>query len=267
MLFSEIMDNVIMRSGQIFFLLDNPDPLKCLGFSFAQMWRTFGLRFLKYYEKYRPLTFEFNRTSSPTGTLGQSFVLFGKDSSGVSFGQADANDVWSQNVGIYNRDPGLVPQYISKVQPTITLSSAGIFYLLQITSFINTGEYSRLREPRTYIPKYERDDDRGILYVTEIGRLEVVAHYDFPFTEILDSTGAIVDVDIKFLDLRRDDLYVELVTGMFMQTVGRSRRAFLLEGNPILIDADATVQEGKEIFEAAKIRLEETSLWWTTIGQ
>jgi hypothetical protein len=267
MLFSEIIDQILIRSGQFFFVLDNPDPLACLGFSREQLWKTLGKRYLAYYGRYRPLTFEFNRTASPTGTLGQSFVLFGTDSAGVNFGISDANDVWDKNVGIYNRDPGMVPQFISKVQPTVTLSSAGIFYLLQITSFINTGEYSRLREPRTYIPKYERDNDRGILYVTEIGRLSVTAHYDFPYTEITDSVGKILDVDIKYLEYRRDELYFDMITGIFMQSVGRSRRAFLLDGNPIVIDADALVQEGKELFEAAKIRLEETSLWYHAIGQ
>ena len=268
MLLSEIRDQILMESGQLYFLLDDTaDSLQCLGFTMGQFWRTLGLRILRIYEKYRPLTYQFNRTASATGSLGQSYVLFGTDSNG-NFGEADNNQVWSTaNVGEFNLDPGYVPQWISKVQPTITLSSAGIFYLLQMSSFVNSGEFSRLHEPRTYLHKYERDENKGVLYVTEIGRLEVVAHYQFPYEEITDSVGNITDVDILHMTLFKDDLYIELLKGMFTQAIGRSRRSFLLEGNPVQIDADAMVNEGKEIYAAAMQTLQERSLWWTAIGQ
>lgn len=150
MLLSEVIDYVITSSGQFYFLLTEDDPLSCFGFTIEKFWKTLARHQLIYYQRYRPLTFRFNRTLSSVGHLGQAFCMFGTDSASQADQKSDHNKVWDNRVPEFNRDPLLVPRWISDVHPTITLATAGIFYLLQISSFLNTGEYSRLREPRKY---------------------------------------------------------------------------------------------------------------------
>jgi hypothetical protein len=48
-----------------------------------------------------------------------------------------------------------------------------------------------------------------------------------------------------------DSVFFDILTAKFIQGVGRSRRAFTLNDMPIIMDADAMINEGETMFEKA----------------
>lgn len=118
----------------------------------------------------------------------------------------------------------------------------------------------------TYIWHYERSPDHGILYATEIGEVELIAHFDFPTEEIRDSSGTLLDVNIKFMDEYRDYLFLQLVQAFFLLAIGRSRRGFILRDAPITMDHDALVAEGLSLEERVRAEIQDTSAWFHAIG-
>lgn len=265
MLLSEFVTIILARSGQLYFLSTTDNPLGCFGLTLEQFWKAIVQHQLALYERYRPLTFEFNRFAQYAGQFGSSTVIFGDDSADQP-GLGDSMDVHDPRVGVFNRDPGLVPEWISTVQPTEFLSTAGILWLMQHYKWHSLGEESILHEPRTYLWKYEKDDAHGILYLTENGQVTITAHYKFPRDEQRDSNGILTDVDIRYLDEGRDTILFDLVLGQFLQIIGRSRRAFQLEQNPVLFDASDLVLEGKELYDQAKQELYDQSKFYLAMG-
>lgn len=274
MLLSEIVTIILTRSGQLYFLTStNPDgtptadPLACIGISMPQLWQGLVKNQLGLYEKYRPLGFEFNREATYVGQYGSAIVIFGDDSASQP-GAGDAAQVHDPRVGERNRDPGLVPKWISAVQPSSYYDYAAIPYLywLHTNAYLGRGEVNTTHEPRTYLWKYERDDAHGVLYVSETGQVDIKAHYSFPWVYIYDSAGNIVDVEIYFLDESHDSVLFDLILGQFLMMVGRSRRAFMLDQSPVVYDASDLVLEGKEVYDQAKQELFETSKFYLALG-
>ena len=81
-----------------------------------------------------------------------------------------------------------------------------------------------------------------------------------------DETSATSDsYEVKTITYE-DHLFFDLLQGLFLQGIGRSRRAFTLNDLPITMDADAVASEGKEIFEAAKENLAQQSKFYLSMG-
>lgn len=55
----------------------------------------------------------------------------------------------------------------------------------------------------------------------------------------------------KIESIELHDKFMNLIVGRFMQTVGRSRRAFTVDEIPINTDASEMISEGKEIYDSA----------------
>lgn len=85
------------------------------------------------------------------------------------------------------------------------------------------------------------------VYANFSGDAEVEAIYQYIINP--DDT---VDVD--------DDLFVDLVTALFLISIGRSRRAFTVEDIPISTDATDLVSEGQSLYDTVVNRLMETSI-------
>ena len=261
MLLSELIDNIMSESGQFI-----TGDLACIGFDKFKFLNSVVINELKFYQRYRPLTFRFNRRADQLAN-GQASIFFSnQDSTGAHDGSHDAGLVFNQRVGIFNRDPGIVPVWVSEVIPVNVLTSAGILYLIQETRFINVSERSILHEPRTFMWHYEKDDDHGILYTTETGKMDITAHYEYPIVDIIDSMGTFLDADLKYLDAGKDEIFLDIILGRFLITIGRSRRTFTLNNSPINFDAAELVAEGTEMVKEARERLYEQSNGYDAIG-
>lgn len=64
----------------------------------------------------------------------------------------------------------------------------------------------------------------------------------------------------------RDDSFMNLLQGMFLQGLGRSRRAFTLTDLPIVMDADTIASEGKEMITEAKLQMQQESKFYLAYG-
>ena len=63
-----------------------------------------------------------------------------------------------------------------------------------------------------------------------------------------------------------DELFLQMIQGLYMMYVGEARKAFSLDGLPFNNDSEEYYAEGKEIFDNALEELkEENSSWWTAI--
>jgi hypothetical protein len=210
---------------------------------------------------YRPDIYEFNRQAVPTGNA-EATITFAEslDSLGEIIG-AESQNVFSPFVSERNRDPGRVPLWIMEVTPVNVLTVAGILYLIQETRFTSVAEQSILHEPRTFLWKYEAP----ILYLTETGLMDIRAAYTYQRIEIYDADNKLVDVNFVNVDEGKDEIFIDMVLGKFLQKIGRSRRAFTLEGQPVQYDATELVSEGIEIYAQAKERLYDQSAWYEAI--
>ena len=102
---------------------------------------------------------------------------------------------------------------------------------------------------------------------------EVSFHWDFdPRTKILYSQSQgtyLVDFMVRPIldDITYDEeLFLQMVLGLYMMYVGEARKAFTLDGLPFGNDAEEIYSDGKEIYENALEELkEDNSSWWMAI--
>ncbi len=283
MLLSEIIEYLLYSSGS--YISGN---LQCIGIDPRKFLNSIIIHELKVYQRFRPLTFRFSRRAS-LAPFGRYAVFFSnEDSDGTHDGSADAGNVFNSRVGEFNRCPPMVPTWISSVIPTYGTGSAAFLFgaLGGFGGFGSSGALEAmnglggvggsddsgigrtiLHEPHTFLWEYEKDDNHGILYTT-IGsnRLDITAHYGYPIIDMIDSDGVFVDAELKYIDEGRDETFLEMVLGRFLITLGRSRRAFTLNNAPINFDSAELVSEGQSLVDTARLRLNETSNWYDSLG-
>jgi hypothetical protein len=68
--------------------------------------------------------------------------------------------------------------------------------------------------------------------------------------------------DVPTLEAEDADKFIKLLQGMFLQGVGRSRRAFTMSDLPILMDGSEITSEGIEIEREATDDLENVQKFW-----
>lgn len=79
-----------------------------------------------------------------------------------------------------------------------------------------------------------------------------------------DETGE-TDYDVPTISLD-DQLFFKLLRGMFLQGIGRSRRAFTLSDLPIVMDADQLVSDGVEMEDKAREDLKDVQKFYLSYG-
>lgn len=62
-----------------------------------------------------------------------------------------------------------------------------------------------------------------------------------------------------------DSQLINLVTGKFMRSLGRSRRSTILQDSPFELDYDSLVSEGDDLYQSTKESLQEKSSFWKAI--
>lgn len=83
------------------------------------------------------------------------------------------------------------------------------------------------------------------------GIWRIHAMYEYEVAEFEDEDTGEISFYIPNMTIKERN-FLELVRGMFIQGIGRSRRAFTLNDLPIAMDSDALVTEGQEIQEKAE---------------
>jgi len=92
---------------------------------------------------------------------------------------------------------------------------------------------------------------------------KVVACYEHEIvSEVIDGVTV---YSVPTID-RKDQPFFDLLKGMFLQGIGRSRRAFTLNDLPILMDAETLASEGDEIMERALEGLQADQKFYLAFG-
>lgn len=244
---TEIINEILVRTGEYIVATDYTQ-LAQLQLDIDKIW-TMVRRELLDYQKYKPLKKEFNLTIN-------SFIYrFNDDPHNGSNGP---------------------PSYISKCTPVgIVLAVTAPTSWMTPNSVRSFYNLQRTIEPQMFLWNYLRDwvdDQTGehtgpILCVSQLGMLDIRAHYPYTYNVTTDkTTKKVTEVDIPELDSLALPLLFDMLSARFIQAVGRSRRAFTYQDLPVLTDADTLVKEGAEWYEKSRESLLNRHDWWTGIG-
>ena len=153
--------------------------------------------------------------------------------------------VWSVAFDKLDREK---PDWISEVTP---VRNANVPYF----SPLNQGQYNQGINRYTEVVEpleapWDWDRETGTLTVPYSATYSIVACYRHRITTFVNDNGDDV-YEVKTID-GYDNVFFKILQGMFLQGLGRSRRAFTMNDLPILMDADQMASEGQSILEEAK---------------
>lgn len=96
------------------------------------------------------------------------------------------------------------------------------------------------------------------------GEFDILAFYRHKIIKLEDDDGRIY-YDIPAISLR-DDAFMKLIRGMFLEGIGRSRRSFTLNDLPIVMDADTIANEGREMITEATEQMQKEAKFYLAFG-
>jgi len=147
-------------------------------------------------------------------------------------------------------DPPGVPDWIPDVLPIRSSGGFGIFQQVKTAE----QHLSRTYDPsgdlvkREFVYRYRKPT----LYVPFSGDFDINYVRKHKLVE-KDGEKQVTTLD----DVDQDASFFELLTGHFLTSIGRYRRAFTVEEAPITMDASELVSEGNEMIERAKEDMQE----------
>lgn len=143
----------------------------------------------------------------------------------------------------FDTDIKRIPEQLAEVTPITAFASNPYLYGNAISNPNNS--YTELIDPLQVPWDYKKPT----LVVPLSGNYKVVAMYNHQLVQVTEDTGNIF-WEVTTISLE-DVWFFKLLQGMFLQGIGRSRRAFTLSDMPILMDADQLYSEGQQIEEKA----------------
>lgn len=240
MLLSEVTDALLVRTGQHVI----GDIMTVLNLDYKRLWNS-----IKYdiadYQKYVPLTKHINVNS-----FSDSYYDFTLDTNNAGY--------------VSPSEPGAPPKFLSKVTPlnSSLMPFVGSPYVAFQAMLPDQWGPNRLVNPRPFLWNYQSPPK---MMLSEYGCFDITAHYDYPVVityEDDESTYA----DVEVVGLNEDKVLLRILTGRFLQLLGRSRRSFTYEDIPIKTDADDLVKEGIDEYEAGmKDLLERNDAWFLSV--
>lgn len=222
MLIREMFDHILLLSGQFTMTVEN---IELKEDNFAALVRLA----LGEYNKFCPRLRKFNIVTS------DKFFKF-----------VDGFTAQGETLGI--------PDWISDVKPVRIL---GIFpYYLN--SLSPTGDTSRSSnnsniDNKTFYPWEWRSPN---LYLPITGTYDIEAIFKYRVTKNESDKW-----EVKTLDFDNDKFF-RLLTGHFLLSLGRNRRAFTLGDLPIQSDADTLASEGADTLQMAREAMADDSMFW-----
>lgn len=164
---------------------------------------------------------------------------------------------------VQNQDPQVlkVPKFLAKVTPI--RYGASTF----VANFFNTGNGNSINGSSELIDPIMApwDYSAPLLTVPISCRYEIQAVYDH-VVEVMDvPQGQQKQYQIKTITLA-DQAFFDHVRAMFLQGIGRSRKAFTMTELPITMDGDSLVSDGLQLEEKAKADMENVQKFYLAMG-
>lgn len=219
MLLSEIRDEVVIaRSGQ--FILD-PEDLEVDDKRF----RVLVQSVLRKYNRYSPAHGKYNITTPST-----NYTFLASASLPTLTGYSVKG----------------IPDWLAGVLPIRSSGGFGIFQTIGLGDQFHFPDLEKMRFAWEY--------RKPTLYVPFSGQFEVTWVKNHTVTQDENDN---YQVETIGADTEDHDTFFGLLTGSFLQTIGRYRRAFTIQEIPITMDASELVSEGNEMMERAEEDLKE----------
>lgn len=241
----EIFEDIIIRSGQ--FILAT-DDIELNEGKFLRLIKSA----LGKYNKYRPIskTFNLKMQSRRSYAFEDTFIPSSEEIE------------WGQPLAISSVTPTNITG-----QPAYSMTGQGAFGYNGLG--MRTSQYNgrHLADPQFALPgqnqvqgdqmeKYNfpwttrREKGKLVLYVPFSCDVEVIAIYNHKIFVDEASMDEATKYNIPSID-HNEDLFLDLIQGMFLLGLGNSRRAFTLNDIPIISDAAELVSEGKDLVDKA----------------
>ena len=151
-----------------------------------------------------------------------------------------------------------LPDWISEATPIV--GGANPLYS-PYGQFGANQSYSHLSEPLQALWKWASPK----LVVNFSGSWEVNCCYRHKIIETKDEVTFEPVYDVPTITTH-DHVLFQLLQGMFLQGIGRSRRAFTLNDLPIVMDADTLASEGETLIDKAMENLQNIQKISTVMG-
>lgn len=135
------------------------------------------------------------------------------------------------------------PDWLSEVTP---ISSFG-----SVSTVFRQRDCSELIDPIQ--APWDYNKKTKVLTVPYSSYYKVIGVYEHEVSKVDGSTNS---YEVLTIDKGAQPFF-KILQGMFLQGIGRSRRAFTLSDLPILMDADTLVSEGVEIVEKANEEMQD----------
>lgn len=146
--------------------------------------------------------------------------------------------------------PHGIPVNIVDLQP-IRISGVAPFFLT---------EWGRLGDSLEMKKQFPWEYRKPTLTVPMTGEFDLHCIY-YHKIEVDNTTGGEPAYKVETIS-ENDDEFFKLLTGLFLQSLGRSRRAFTLNELPITTDGAELVSEGKQMEDEAMADLIENKSKW-----
>lgn len=225
MLLSELSDYLLARSGQ--FIL--PGGLKSLRLSPKVVWSIVDPT-IKEYGRYCPIFKKFN-----INTAGSTHYDFTDHEFGI-------------------------PRKVFQALPVNSMNIISTMGYNQFTK--DAGNPSRLVEPRVFIKLYRAPK----VYFTESGSFDVTCSYPFVPVFTKDEDDLITEVEIPELgEEETHQIFLDMVYGLFLQSIGNARGSFIYTDFPVTTNAQDLLNQGKTIYDAARLELYKRNRWYLAI--
>lgn len=144
----------------------------------------------------------------------------------------------------FDADIKRVPDMLAEVTPIRAFNSNPYLYGTALSN--PSHNHSEVIEPLQVPWDYKKPT----LTVPLSGDYKVVAMYNHQLVKVVDEASGIIYWEVTTISIE-DVHFFKLLQGMFLQGIGRSRRAFTMSDMPILMDADQLYSEGQQIEEKA----------------
>lgn len=156
-----------------------------------------------------------------------------------------------------NIAPDLAPKFISDVIPLRLRGGLGLFleerHNQRFGDLIKEQFIWRYENPTLYV-EYDGDFD-----ITEVHTHQITQTAD---SEPKDQVASIDGTEFGQQNADEADAFFDLLTGRFLQSIGRNRRAFTINEMPLTTDAAELVSDGNEIWQNAFDHLTENRSKW-----
>lgn len=143
----------------------------------------------------------------------------------------------------------VAPDWLSEVTPVSSFGSIGGVFVNRESQQNRYGTDSELINP--VLAPWDFNKRTKVLTVPYSSFYNVISVYHHRVQKIEGEE----EYEVRTMDIQQHNFF-KLLQGMFLQGIGRSRRAFTLSDLPILMDADTLVSEGENIVEKTEEKLQ-----------